>query len=433
MNISIFGLGYVGCVSLGCLAKKGHRVIGIDVNQEKIDLINKGLPTIIEKDIDQLIKEAHIHNMISATKDYEYAVINTEVSIICVGTPSTEEGHLDLKYIFETASQIGKSLISKNTFHIVAIRSTVLPGTNEKVGKIIEETSGKDRNKDFAIISNPEFLREGTAVNDYFNPPYIVVGCDNEKALNSYLEIYKDIDSQIERTDIKVAELLKYVNNSYHALKVVFANEIGSICKNLKIDSHEVMRIFCNDNLLNISPSYFKPGFSYGGSCLPKDLKALKTMAHDLYLKTPVIDHINESNVNIINLASNRIQKFGKKRILFLGISFKAGTDDLRHSPSVILIESLIGKGFNVHVFDKNITVSKLIGKNKSYIIEKLPHINNLLISDLNEAIIWSDVIIITNYNKDYENLNIPNDKLILDFVRIKYLEKLPNYEGLLW
>lgn len=433
MKISIFGLGYVGCVSLGCLAKNGHTLIGVDTNEVKTDLINQGLPTIIEKDIDKIVQEEYFAKKITATTDFGKAVISTDVSIICVGTPSSEQGHLDLSYIYATATQIGNSIIKKDTFHIVAIRSTVLPGTNEKVGKIIEQASGKTRNVGFAVVSNPEFLREGTAVNDFFNPPLTVVGCDNKKALDKYLQIYEGINAPIERTSIHVAEIIKYVNNSYHALKIVFANEVGNICKKLNIDSHEVMRIFCLDTQLNISPYYFRPGFAYGGSCLPKDLKALKTLSHDLYLSTPVINQIEESNTIQKNLTLERIEKTGKSKILVLGISFKSGTDDLRYSPMVGVIESLIGRGYQIQIYDKNINLSKLIGKNKSYIIEKLPHLDSLLISDVQQAVDWAELIIFTNKEKEIETIAIPEEKHILDLVRISQFEIHPNYDGFSW
>lgn len=433
MNISIFGLGYVGCVSLCCLAKNGHNIIGIDNNQAKTDLINQGLPTIIEKDIDNIIKEVYKQGRVKATSDYISAVINSDVSIICVGTPSTDQGHLDLSHIFATADQIGCALSKKKEFHIIAIRSTVLPGTNEKVGAIIEKCSGKKRNEEFAVISNPEFLREGSAVHDYFNPPLIVVGCDNEEALNKYLQIYQQINAPVEKTSIHIAEIIKYVNNSYHALKIVFANEVGNICKKLDIDSHEVMRIFCKDTQLNISPYYFKPGFAYGGSCLPKDLKALKTLSHDLYLNTPVIDKIEESNSIQKSIVLDRLEKLGKSKILVLGISFKSGTDDLRYSPIISVIESLLGKGYQIKIYDKNINLSKLIGKNKSYIIERLPHLDNLLITDIPEALNWAEQVVITNREKEYEEIYIPENKRILDLVRISKFENHPLYDGLLW
>jgi len=433
MNISIFGLGYVGCVSLGCLAQNGHNVIGVDIMDAKIDLINQGKPTIIEKDIDSIIAEQNKKGNISATKNYKSAVENSDVSIICVGTPSTDSGHLNLDYIYNTAKQIGQSIKNKEGFHIAVIRSTVMPGTNKKVGEIIEEYSLKKRNVGFSVISNPEFLREGTAVADYYNPPVTVLGGDNDRALSVIAEIYSKVSGPIEKVDIKVAEIIKYINNSFHALKITFANEVGNICQKLNIDSHEVMRVFGMDKQLNISTYYFRPGFAYGGSCLPKDLKALQTLAHDHYLVSPVIQSIEKSNNVQKNMALNKIIETGKHKIGFLSISFKAGTDDLRYSPSVELIERLLGKGKDVSVYDKNVSLSKLVGANKSFIEEKLPHISNLLVDTMNELIEQSEVIVIPNNTEEIKNIQIPSNKIIIDFSRIKELEYHNNYNGLNW
>lgn len=303
MNISIFGLGYVGCVSLACLADKGHRMTGVDVVPHKNRLINQGKPTIIEKDIDTLLDQNWRAGRIKATEDATKAVLESEISIICVGTPSDANGHLSLDAVFETAARIGKALEEKSRFHIVAIRSTVLPGTNKKVGEIIAQQSGKKRNEAFAIVSNPEFLREGSAVKDFNNPPVTVIGTDNETAADKVAELYKGFNSPIEKTSIEIAELIKYVNNSFHALKVSFANEVGNICKKMNIDSHQLMHLFCMDKQLNLSAYYFKPGFAFGGSCLPKDLRAFKTMAHDFYLESPILNAIMESNENQKQLA----------------------------------------------------------------------------------------------------------------------------------
>ena len=433
MRISIFGLGYVGCVSLGCLSQNGNQVIGVDIEPLKINLINNGKATIIEKDIDEIISENHKIGRIKATDDVSEAVLNSEVSIICVGTPSTPEGHLNLKYILKTAEQIGSALKNKSEFHVVAIRSTVLPGTTMKVGEIIEKFSGKKRNVGFSVVSNPEFLREGTAVADYYNPPYTVIGSDNEKAIGVMKEVYAMVSAPFEVVDIKTAELIKYVNNSYHALKVVFANEVGMISKRLGIDSHEVMRLFCMDTKLNISPYYFKPGFAYGGSCLPKDMKALKTIAHDFYIDTPVLNSIEPSNASVKNYLFDHIMSKGKIKIGVMGISFKAGTDDLRYSPIVDVIEKLLGKGFEVKVFDHNVHFSKLIGKNKSYIQEYLPHLNTILYDNMQEVADWADLIIITNKDDKYADLKIDESKTIIDLVRYSRFMDKENYEGLLW
>ena len=335
-SISIFGLGYVGCVSLGCLAQNGYKVIGVDVNQNKINLINNGKPTIIEKDIDKIIGEQFNNKQISATNDYRKAVRKTDISIICVGTPSTKEGHLNLKYIYKVAEEIAEEIKEKKEFHTVVIRSTVLPGTNFKIGEIIEQVSGKKRNTDFGIVSNPEFLREGTAVADYYNPALTIIGSDNEMALDIMAEVYEKINAPIYKVSVKEAEIIKYINNSFHALKISFANEVGNICKELDIDSRNVMDLFCKDDQLNISPYYFKPGFAYGGSCLPKDLKGLRTLSHDHYITSPLIEAIESSNNNQKRIAINLIESQKKKKIGICGRLVDISQDPLvQKSPKI--------------------------------------------------------------------------------------------------
>ena len=435
MNVSIFGLGYVGCVGAACLAKLGHRVIGVDVNENKVRLINEGKPTIIEEGIAELCKEAHDKGLMSATTVAAEAVAQTEVSFIVVGTPSSKEGHLNLEYIYTVARRIGRALKDKKEFHIVAIRSTVLPGTNRKVGEIIEQESGKKRNVDFTVVSNPEFLREGTSVEDYFNPPLTLVGTDNELAEQKFRELYKGIHAEFICTDIKVAEMMKYVNNTYHALKIVFGNEVGNICKGLDIDSHKVMDIFCKDKQLNISPYYFKPGFAYGGSCLPKDMKALKTLAHDLYVDVPVIDSIYQSNEIQKHNAIETIINRGQRKVGILGLSFKAGTDDLRCSPIVDVVEQLLGKGFEIRIYDKNVKVSELTGTNKDFIMAKIPHLQHFVTDNLDSVCENSDVLVVTNKEKEFADvLKKYPQKIIIDLVRQwKEVDYDGIYEGLSW
>ena len=434
MKVSIFGLGYVGCVSLGCLAQNGHDVIGVDTNKLKVKLINEGKPTIIETEINDIIKKQRELNKISATTNFKDAIFNSDISIICVGTPSTDEGHLNLSYIFNSAEQIGVSLKEKKVFHVIVIRSTVLPGTNQKIGEIIEKNSNKKRNIDFSVVSNPEFLREGSAVIDYYNPSFTVLGSDCEKALDIMEEIYKNINAPVIRTEIKVAEIIKYVNNSFHALKVVFANEVGNICKILEIDSHKVMDLFCRDNQLNISSYYFKPGFAYGGSCLPKDMKALRTIAHDAYLLSPVLNAIEPSNENQKKRTIDMILKTNKKNIGFLGLSFKKGTDDLRNSPAVNVVEYLYGKGFNILIYDKQVHISKLLGSNREYIDKHIPHLSNLISDDLISVINKSDVLVVTQKLNEFIEIQkkYPR-KLIIDLVRISSSKSNGNYQGICW
>lgn len=436
MNISIFGLGYVGCVSLGCLAKNGHKVIGVDVSQSKVDQINSGIATIVEKDIDAIIKEQRDLGNVQATTDPKKAVLNSEISIICVGTPSTEKGHLNLEYIFSVARNIGQILKEKKEYHVIAIRSTIMPGTCEKLSRIIEEVSTKKLGVDFDVIDNPEFLREGSAVNDYFNPPLTLIGGESQKAIELVASLYSNLPGEIVTVDTRLAEIMKYVNNTFHALKISFANEVGNICSELDIDSHQVMEILCMDKQLNISPYYMKPGFAYGGSCLPKDLGGLQTLAHDLYLSVPIIESINKTNDIQIQRAIKKISKYFGKKIILLGLSFKAGTDDLRNSPYVDLVESLLGKGFDLMLYDDNIKLAKLTGKNKEYIDRKIPHLTELL-SDktLRETIDSGDVIIVCNREKQFlMELEETNGKIIFDMVGVNNAIRENNkYIGVNW
>ena len=437
MKISIFGLGYVGSVSLACLAENGHEVIGVDVNQAKVDCINRGQSPIIENGLEQLIREQRAKDRISATTDIEAAVLGTDISFICVGTPSTARGHLDLDGIMRVSRDIAGGIARKGRFHVVAIRSTVLPGTNETVTGIIETVSHKVNGKDFAVVSNPEFLREGTAVKDYLNPPYTLVGASCPQAVEMMKVVYAGVHAPVILTGIRVAELIKYVNNSFHALKIGFANEIGNICKHLNIDSRDLMDVFCRDTKLNISPNYLKPGFAYGGSCLPKDLKALCTIAHDGYLKCPVLESIDLSNEHQIDIALERILEFGKQRVGFLGLSFKEGTDDLRGSPIIGILEKLLGKGFDVRIYDKNVQLSKLVGANREFILQRIPLISRFIFDDVGDVIANSDLIVVVNDDAGFRSVldEIPRDKIIYDLVNIPFRGRSenPNYYGIAW
>lgn len=435
MNISIFGLGYVGCVGSACFAQMGHKVVGVDVSPTKVELIAAGRPTIIEKDIEELCRAGHDSGRLSATTDAARAVADTDISFIAVGTPSSGHGHLDLQYIYAVAEQIGRALAAKDSFHIVAIRSTVMPGTNRKVAAIIEKASGKKAGVDFAVVSNPEFLREGTSVHDFMNPPLTLIGTDSERAAATMRELYSPLPAEFIATDIEVAEIMKYVNNTYHALKIVFGNEVGSICRSLGIDSHKVMDIFCRDRQLNISPYYFKPGFAYGGSCLPKDSRALVALAADNYVDTPVIRHIEPSNNAHKQRALDLIMAQGRRKIGILGLSFKAGTDDLRCSPIVEVVEALLGKGFQVAIYDKNVQISQLTGTNREFIMSKIPHLQHFVTDDLDKVASESDVLVVTNREAEFADIpaRYPG-KIIVDLVRMwDTLDYDGHYEGLAW
>jgi len=435
MNISIFGLGYVGCVSLACLAKNGHHVIGVDLSKTKVDQINSGKATIIENGIDKLIYEQHLAGNIEATTNPEEAIFETEISIVAVGTPSSDRGHLSMQYIFNVAENIGSGLRKKDGFHIIAIRSTIMPGTCNRIADIVEKASGKKRNSGFAVVDNPEFLREGTALKDYNNPPLTLIGSDNRDAAESVADLYRHLPGEIIITELNVAEIMKYINNTFHALKISFGNEIGNICSELGIDSHEVMDIFCKDTQLNISPYYFKPGFAYGGSCLPKDLKGLQTLAHDLYVEVPVIGSIHKTNEIQIQRAVKTLSKYWNKKLGFLGLSFKAGTDDLRNSPAVSVIETLLGKGYDISIYDRNINLAMLTGTNKEFIDSKIPHLADLLTDKAGTLLEECDVIVINNKEPEFADLvkGVKN-KVIVDFVRLneEILSK-DNYIGINW
>jgi len=436
MNISIFGLGYVGCVATGCLAQQGHRVIGVDPQQTKVDFINQGKPTIIEEGIAEIMAAQHAAGRISATRSAAEAVAATDVSFICVGTPPTPNGHLDLTAITKVAEEIGSALKQKSGRHVIAVRSTVIPGTREKVVEILARASGRTPGQDFAVVSNPEFLREGTSVRDFFKPPYTLLGSDCAWATETMRAVYEGIDAPFITAEPKVAELMKYVCNSFHALKITFANEVGNICKKLDIDSHQLMEVFCQDTKLNISKAYLKPGFAYGGSCLPKDLKALRTIAHDHYLQTPVLEAIEHSNELQKELVFKRILEFGLQNVGFIGLAFKAGTDDLRDSPIVDVIERLLGKGFNIRIYDPHVHVAQLTGANRDYILKRIPFISRFITDDLAETARSSELLVIVNKGPEIEQALTTHfaGKAIYDLAGLRPAGVTgPRYSGIAW
>jgi GDP-mannose 6-dehydrogenase len=435
MKINVFGLGYVGCVSAACLAVNGHNVTGIDIDPLKVRMIGNGKSPIIESGLQEIIDKAVAsHHLRTTTTQIGPA----DMSIVCVGTPSNENGSLNLDNLIRVSEQIGEYLRKINSYHVVNIRSTVLPGTiEEKLIPIIEKRSQKLVGSNFGICMNPEFMREGTSVYDFYNPPFTIIGELDQPSGSLIAKLYKNIDAPIIRTEIKVAEMVKYACNVFHALKVTFANELGNICKKLNIDSHKVMDIFCSDNKLNISPYYLKPGFAFGGSCLPKDLRALLYKAKEIDLETPVLSSILRSNANQIELAYKLIKKTEMKKIGILGLSFKPGTDDLRASPLVELIEKLIGKGYKISIYDKNVSLAKIYGSNKRYIEKVIPHISFLLKESSQEVVENSQVIVIGNNAKEFERIPIStnNNKVVLDLVRFFSNEKERplRYEGICW
>ena len=437
MKISIFGLGYVGAVSAGCLAKDGHVIIGVDPNKTKVDLINQGKTPVIEKEIGEIISTAVAENKLRATVDVDDAIHNTDISLICVGTPSKSNGNLDLGYVSSVCEQIGKSLREKNDFHIVVTRSTMLPGSMmHTVIPALENSSGKKAGVDFGVCNNPEFLREGTAVYDFYHPPKTVIGEADEKSGVTIANLYEKMDAPLIRTDVETAEMVKYVDNVWHALKVGFANEIGNICKKLELDGHKVMDIFCQDQKLNLSPYYLKPGFAFGGSCLPKDVRALTYKGQSLDLNLPILNAILPSNQLQIEAGINMVIEANHKNIGIFGMSFKAGTDDLRESPIVELIERLLGKGYDIRIYDKNVNIAALIGANKDYILNHIPHISKLLCKTIDEVLDHSNTIVIGNGDEEFSTLSnkLNSNQIIIDLVRLPELGTVGDrYHGICW
>jgi GDP-mannose 6-dehydrogenase len=437
LKVSIFGLGYVGTVSAGCLAKEGHEIIGVDPVKTKVQLINAGKSPIIERDIDEIIAEAVKVGRLRATDDTVQAIRDTEVSFVCVGTPSQMNGNLDLTHVRNVCEQIGHALKCKSAGHIVVIRSTILPGTMRRVViPALEEISGKKAGTDFGVCNNPEFLREGSAVMDFAFPSKTVIGELDQASGDLLAALYRKLDAPLIRTDIETAEMIKYIDNSWHALKIGFANEIGNLCKSFSIDAHKAMEIFCQDKKLNISPAYLKPGFAFGGSCLPKDLRALAYSAklHDLEL--PILNAILPSNELQVARGLHLIIEKGRKRIGILGFSFKEGTDDLRESPMIEIIERLIGKGYEVRIYDKNVQVARLVGANRDFILNRIPHISRLMVDNIDAVLQHAETIVIGNKSTEFESVpqRLHAGQNLVDFVRISNSgSNNGEYSGICW
>lgn len=420
MRISIFGMGYVGAVCAACLAKRGNSIIGVDVSQSKVDMISQGKSPIVEDGLGNLMTEGVLSGRITATTNAVEAIENTDVSFVCVGTPSLRNGGLSLDYVGSVCEEIGKAIANKNTFHTVVIRSTVLPGTvNDFVKPIIEKASGLKAGEGFGLAVNPEFLRESTAIKDYDNPPMTVIGSNDEISIQRLTELYADLDAPLIVKPIEIAEMVKYSCNVWHAVKVSFANEIGSIAKSLGVDGRDVMEVVCQDKSLNISPYYMKPGFAFGGSCLPKDVRALTYKSKEMDLKTPLLSSVLESNVNHIRQAYDLVEVHQKRKVGLLGLSFKAGTDDLRESPLVALSEMLIGKGYDLQIFDENVKYASIHGANKDYINSKIPHVSSLLSDDMDAVIDHAEVIIIGNSEPKFKSVHETacDKKFLIDLV----------------
>ncbi|MGH9753472.1 MAG: nucleotide sugar dehydrogenase [Blastocatellia bacterium] len=435
MKLSVFGLGYVGCVSAACFSEAGHEVIGVDPNPLKVEAINDGRSPIVEPGMGNLIAAAVKDRRLKATADVTSAIAESDISLVCVGTPSNHNGSLDLRYIRRVCREIGEALGAKQSYHIVAVRSTALPGTVAGVVvPAIEAHSKKCAGRDFGVAVNPEFLREGSSIKDFNNPPFTLIGADDDDAAAPLAELYGRLKAPLLTVGIREAEMVKYACNAFHALKVTFANEIGMICRELGVDSHRVMEVFCRDTKLNLSPYYLKPGFAFGGSCLPKDLRALTHKAKEADVNAPMLNSILMSNQSQIERAVDLVLRTGRKKVGVLGLSFKPNTDDLRESPLVTLVERLIGKGLKLAIYDRDVEMARLVGANKEFIENEIPHISSLMRKELHEVVESAEVIVIGKRDEEFRAAARSGGREIIDLVRmIEREETGENYQGICW
>ncbi len=435
-NISILGLGYVGAVSSSCLASMGHNIVGVDLEKAKVEAINKGISPIHEPDLPELLEQQVKLGRLRATTDMGEAIASTNISFICVGTPTTEFGEVNLDYVREVVKTVCLHIKEKKQPHITVMRSTVPPGTGQKVVQpIVQRILEHDEQALFHYVSNPEFLREGSAIFDFMNPPETVVGGSDSNAVAEIAGIYDSIDAPLFKTALEVAEMLKYVNNTWHALKVAFTNEVGSICRQLDVDGQDVMDVFCEDKKLNLSAYYMRPGFAFGGSCLPKDVRGLTGLGRRLDVDLPLMNSIIPSNNSHIDRAIDMIIGPGVSCIGILGISFKADTDDIRESPMVTLAKRLRNKGYEVLIYDENVS-SSIVGRASSAnLINQLDYVTECMCTDLAYVIEKSDVITIGNKHSHFEGVldKVPHDKKIVDLVRISNEPSHANYHGIGW
>ncbi len=438
MNLSVFGLGYVGTVSIACLLNDGHSVIGVDPNQTKVDQLSHGSSPIVEYGVNELLEKGKQAGRLRAGTESIKAVLESELIFICVGTPSQQNGNLDLKYVQQVMEEIGTALQEKEDFTVIVLRSTVLPGTTRNlVIPLLEKVSGKRAGQDFGVCFNPEFLREGTAVEDYWNPPKIVVASTDQHSQQRLAQLNSGIPATEFNVGFEAAEMVKYVDNAWHAVKVSFANEVGVLSKAQGVDGHEVMNVFCQDTKLNLSDKYLKPGFAFGGSCLPKDLRALNYQSRSLDLELPMLTSILTSNKTHIERAFQMITNVGRRKIGVLGLSFKAGTDDLRESPMVEVVERLLGKGYDVRIFDANVNVANLIGANRDFISTHIPHFPKILMKNITEVMEFGETIVIGNSSSSFKSmveLAQREKKVVIDLVRIIDKEFMQEgYHGICW
>ncbi|QRP45459.1 nucleotide sugar dehydrogenase [Amycolatopsis sp. FDAARGOS 1241] len=438
MRISVFGLGYVGCVSAACLAGRGHEVVGVDVNPVKVDLVTRGNAPVVEERIGELTAEVVASGALRATTDVAEAVAATDVSLVCVGTPSAPNGSLSTEYLERVAEQIGEVLAHKGTRHTVVFRSTMLPGTClDLLVPILEKAGGRTAGVDFGVAVNPEFLREGTSVRDFYDPPKTVIGELDPASGDIVAALYEGLPGNVFRVPIPVAEMTKYADNAFHGLKIGFANELGAICRALGLDSHKVMDVFLADRKLNVSPAYLRPGFAFGGSCLPKDLRGLVYAARRADVSVPILAHVLPSNSDHLQRAFDLVARTGKRKVGLFGLSFKPGTDDLRESPLVELAERLLGKGYDLKIYDANVSLSRLMGANREYIESRLPHLGQLLAGSVEEVLAHADVCLVGTADPAVlAALPHGGEQTLVDLVRLPDAEARraeEGYVGLAW
>lgn len=435
-TIALFGLGYVGCVSACCFAEAGHRVLGVEIVPEKVASINRGELPFIEPGLPELAKRVVQAGRLSATDDATAAVQAADISFICVGTPSAETGMPNFEHLYSVCASIGRALRERKSPHDVVIRSTVLPGTAERCAQIVAEASGLREGEGFHLVVNPEFLREGTALADYRKPPFTVVGAESPAAAERIASLYAGLPAPVFRIGRREAEMVKYSCNLFHAVKVVFGNEIGRLCKAADIDSHVVMDVFCHDDKLNLSAYYLKPGYAYGGSCLPKDLRAILGFARERHVSLPMLDHLPQSNREQLELGFKLVEQLAVRKVALFGFSFKPSTDDLRESPLVILSEMLIGKGYELRIFDPQVIVSNLLGANKGFLEKHLPHAAGLLTDQLDDLLEWAEVLVIGNRMREVDDVlsRARPEQYVVDLVRAApRIETRAQYHGLGW
>jgi GDP-mannose 6-dehydrogenase len=420
MRVSVFGLGYVGCVTAACLARAGHRVTGVDINPDKVAMVNSGTSPLVEPGLGELLAEVTAAGRLRGSTAVEEAVSESEVALICVGTPSRDNGQLDVEAVRRVAEQIGECLRRRLKAYTVVLRSTVLPGTTESILAPALRGSGASHHRDLTVAVNPEFLREGSALRDFAQPPLTLVGADTPHAGSILRDLYAGLDAPLVETSIRSAEMVKYVSNAFHALKIAFANEIGDLCETLGADVKEVMRVFLMDRKLNISEAYLRPGFAFGGSCLPKDLRALTYAARSADLAIPLLSQILPSNDRQIQQGVGRVLATRRRRVGVLGLAFKPGTDDLRESPMVLLVETLIGKGCDVRILDRSVSVARLGGANRRYIEEEIPHIASLMCDTPEDLLAHAEVLVVANIDDEVRQVLAAArpDQLVIDLAR---------------